>query len=204
MLLCKPTRLYQQCLIYAININFLDPSNCAEGFLSKEQLRSIIADISITTHSGPTPASMCYAQLYFTCAGSINKIFFAGKQTTALSTTQWPQLQLFSCDIIGKDLSSCDPVPKATIQLNNTQKTSLFDIVYEQTLDPTVEFDANDRIGLYQPAQGASQVEVYFEEGTLLESFDNNAVNCTNTTDIPLVAIETGETYLLHVGAIVL
>ena len=88
MLLCKPTRSYQQCLIYAININFLDPSNCVEGFLSKEQLRSIVVDISIATHTGPTGVSMCYAQLHFTCAGSINKILFAGKQTTALSTTR--------------------------------------------------------------------------------------------------------------------
>ena len=173
----------------------IGPSNCAEGFLSKEQLRSIVVDISIATHTGPTAVSMCYAQLHFTCAGSINKILFAGKQTTALSTTQWPQMELYSCDIIDNDLS-CDLVPKATIPLNNTQKTSSFDIVYEQTLDPTVEFDANDRIGLYQPAQGASQVEVYFEEGALLESFDtsyNSSFNCATTTDFPLMAIETGE-----------
>ena len=69
--------------------------------------------------------------------------------------------------------------------------------MYEQTLDPTVEFDANDRIGLYQPAQGASQVEVYFKEGALLGSFDtsyNNSINCVNTTtDIPFMAIKAGK-----------
>ena len=130
--------------------------------------------------------SMCYADLYFTCAGSINKILFGGKQTATSSTTQWPQLQIYSCDIIGSDLS-CDPVPKTAIPLNNTQKTI---ILYEQTFDPPIQFDANDRLGLYQPAEGESQVEVYFEE---LESSYNNSLNCTRAPDLPLVAIETGE-----------
>jgi len=164
---------------------------CVQGFLNEEALR-IAVDVygtSLTTHE-------CQQRIIpgirFTCTGMLTK-WIIGAQRTLTQSTNHLQLQIW------RQINSTSNMFYRTNFSNITDLNATDDLnVYEYVPNPSLQFQANDLLGVFQPLRADTQAVVFYQVGggprnyaysrsfPIAEYITGGGVD----NDVPLVAVE--------------
>ena len=114
--------------------------------------------------------------LKFSCNGSLSK-WVMGARIRTTANMAYPELQIWRRQPTG----FYDKVANNTItELNSTSNLN----VYEFVADPPLQFESEDSIGLYQPADEDSRVVLYYNQRSRHQ--DDGPLNYWRMTDEPL------------------
>ena len=171
-----------------------------QGFLNEEAVRIAAAvyatsdTYSIRTHERQ---QRIIPGIKFTCNGTLTK-WIIGAQSTVTEATnpQHPQLQIWRLRQGSTNRYDRTNHFSDITELNTTDDLN----VYEYIPNPPLEFRANDFLGLHQPHNGDTQVEVYYQMGGAPRNYvrpnrDSPVTSNFRTgggvdNDLPLVTVE--------------
>ena len=161
---------------------------CVQGFLNEEAVR-IAADVYATSDTYSVRTHQRQQRIIpginFTCTGTLTK-WIIGARRRLTQPTNYLQLQIW------RQQGSSNTYDRTTFSditaLNATDDLN----VYEYILNPPLEFQADDILGLYQPHRDSTQVVVYYQMGggprNFVLSNRNFIIGVDN--DLPLVTVE--------------
>ena len=146
---------------------------------------------------------LIFPSITFTCSGEVVKWKMAGKWNDEGNRDQFPELQIWrsSGDSIYQKQNST--VISMTSQEDND--------VYEFSVAPPLPFQPGDILGLRQPRDGVSRLQVGYDNGgdsvyygtganQNNDVFDISGSGVTTSTDIPLVTVEIGKLHILWIS----
>ena len=133
---------------------------CVQGFLNEEALRIAVGvydtddTYNVTTHQHQ---QRIIPGIHFTCTGMLTK-WIIGAQKTLTQTTNHLQLQIW------RQINSTTNMFYRTNFSNITDLNATDDLnVYEFVPNPSLQFQANDLLGVFQPLRADTQAVVYYQ-----------------------------------------
>ena len=134
----------------------LAPSCTDQEFPSEQTIRSESLMISQIVKRDST--QRIFPSMYFSCHGLLTKWIMGGKP--AKITDPFPELQLWrtndGTNYFKTRFSLINTLPRATSHTN----------VYEYIVEPPLEFQRGDILGLYKPRENESALNIFLQENS--------------------------------------
>ena len=183
-------------LVWYILFIISDPPDCGCGFMSEERVYALnnIPPLNTGLRTDFDDQQMIFPDITFTCDGDVVKWIMAGRWN--FDHNQFPELQIWR-------LSQGTTYTKqngTSITADNRES----DDIYEYILTTPLPFQSGDILGILQPNNDISKLQVgydgdgdsvYYHTGADVNNdiFDINGLGVTTETDIPLVTVVIGK-----------
>lgn len=175
-------------------VSSTDPPDCGCGFMSVERVYALL-ELNAGMRKDFNDRHMIFPHITFTCSGEVVQWIVAGKWNNG-NRQQYPELQIW------RPSGGTAYVKLNSTSLSPDEKEN--DDVYEYRADPPLPFQPGDVLGVWQPDDGDSRLQVrydnagdsvYYYTGATgnSDSFDTTANGVEMETDIPLVTVEIGK-----------
>ena len=182
-----------------------DPPDCGCGFMSVERVYALfgIPELNTGSRKGFDGQQLIFPDITFTCSGEVVK-WIMGGDWNGDDHDEYPELQIWR-------LSGDSTYVKLNSTVISVASREKYD-VYEYTADPPLPFQPGDILGVLQPDNEDSRLQIdYDTAGDSMyystSSRDNSNVfnvaggDVQTMRDLPLVTVEIGKVITTELNA---